>query len=309
MPSFLVLQQELGDRLGLDQTVASNETKLQRWLNLAQDNITARHDWHFLEERDIIQTVADKTAGTVSLTSASATVTGTSTSFASGDVGKFIQFENLEDWYEVTGYTSATSITITPAYGGTTDTSNTYILRQIYYTFDNDVNRILSIKQYNTPIKLTQIAASTLDMAQPNIETTGAPRAYALFRLTPFIDINTTLSKQYSKRRQIQFFPSPNDTYNIECRYIKFLADMTDNFEISQIPQQWHEAMLCYAEMLGAKYLNDPKETQLRKQYEDWIRTMKEEESAHGDFFPVLGSSDAKYSRFLPFPTTFEQPE
>lgn len=304
MASFLTLQQELGDRLQLDQTVGANATKLKRWLNLAQDSISSRYDWTFLEERDLFQTEADKTAGTVSVTNAGTTVTGTSTAFASGDVGKFIQFEGNNDWYEVITYTSATSLEIKPSFGQDTDTSMTYTLRQVYYSLDTDVNRILSVRQYNTPIKLTQIAASELDRAQPNITATGAPTAYALFRLDP------TIAAQYGTQRQLQFYPSPNDEYNIEVRYIKLLSELSSDSDISQIPQQFHDVLIDLAEYYGSKFLNDPKQVQLLVQAEAGIKRMREEDQSHGDYFPVLQPSDGddRQSRFIPFPSSFEQP-
>lgn len=306
MATFQTLRQILGERLNIDETITANATRLNRMLNLAQDSITGRYDWTFLEERDLIQTVVDKTAGTVSMTNGSTTVTGTSTAFASGDVGKFIKFEGNDDWYEVTAFTSTTALTINPSFGQDTDTSMTYTLRKIYYSLDTDVNRILSVKQYNTPIKLTQVAAGALDRAQPNITATGAPTAYALFRLDP------TITSQYGTQRQLQFYPSPNDEYNIEVRYIKLLSELSGNSDISQIPQQFHDVLIDLAEYYGSKFINDSmsKQSALLAQAEAGIRRMKEEDSSHGDYFPVLQPSDGddRESRFLPFPSTFEQP-
>src|SRR3990167_7156084 len=279
MATFLVLQQELADRLSLDQTISANATRLKRWLNMAQDAISGRHVFTFLEERDLFQTVVDITAGTVSMTNGSATVAGTSTAFA-----------------------STTEITINPSFGQDTDTSMTYVLRKIYYSLDTDVNRVISVKQYNTPIKLTQVSASELDRAQPNIETTGAPTAYSLFRLDP------TIGVQYGKQRQLQFFPSPDDEYNIEVRYIKLLSDLSSDSDVSQIPQQFHDVLIDLAEYYGSKFLNDPKQAQLLVQAESGIRRMIEEDGSNGDYFPVLQGDDDHGSRFIPFGPHFEQP-
>ena len=306
MANFLVLQEELGDRLQLDRNVTVYQNKLKRWINLAQDAISGRHDWTFLQERDMIQTIADKTAGTVTVTDGSAAVTGSGTAFAATDVGKFIQFSGEEDWYEILTYVSSTSITVKPNYGGTSSSTATYTLRTVFYSLDSDVNRILSVKQYNTPIKLTQIQAPTLDRAQPNIETTGAPTAYALFRLDP----NGTVDfPSYAKQRQLQFFPSPNDTYNIEVRYIKHLSDLSDGADISTVPQQFHDVLLDLAEYYGSKYLNDPKQSQLLAQAEAGIKRMIQEDCSFGDYFPILQGDGDSGSRFIPFPPgNFEQP-
>ena len=108
---------------------------------------------------------------------------------------------------------------------------------------------------------------------------------------------------------QMSFFPIPDAVYNMEVRYVKELADMSAGTTVSQIPVPYHNVLADGAEWLGSKFLNDGNEDALKQKYEYGLEKMIERENAFGDYLPVLGSSDTQEtSRFLPFPSTFQQP-
>lgn len=301
--TLLTLISEVADRLNMDGTIAANKSRIIRWINFSQNDIASRWPFEFEFSRCYVQTQADKTAGTVSVALAGTTVTGVGTSFASGDKRSFIQFSGDTNWYEVTAYTSATSITITPALAGAAISGGTYTLRKVYYDLPTDLFKVFDARQTNTPAKLNALGIWTLDAYQPDINFTGNPVGYYLFNLDP--DIAATAAKQ----THVAFYPAPDGVYNIEFRYEMILADLSGDTDISFIPQPYLETLLAGAEWLGNKYLNDPKETSLKQAYEFHIGKMIENESANGDYFPVLGSSDTSGgSRFLPFPSGYEQP-
>jgi len=79
--------------------------------------------------------VAKYTTGTVALTNGSATVTGSGTTFTRAMVGRYFQVTDADGdglWYKVSGYTSATVITLENYYQGTTDASNTYQIAEAF---------------------------------------------------------------------------------------------------------------------------------------------------------------------------------
>lgn len=302
MATFTVLQQELADRLNLDYTVTANATRLKRWLNLIQNDIASRAPFEWLFARAYVQTQADKTDGTVAVTNGGTTVTGTSTTFAAGDKRSFIQLEGDTNWYEVTVVASQV-LTITPAFAGTTLTAGTYTLRKVYYDLPTDVASIYDARQSNTPLKLTNLGVWTMDTYQPAINTVSMPTAYYTFRLDP--DIAATAAKAH----QVGFFPSPDSIYNIEFRYFLEQTDLSADGDIPFLPVPYHTVMVDGAEWLGSKFLNDGNQEKLKKAYEYSVQQLIDNENAHGDWMPVLGSTDTQNtSRFLPFPTTFEQP-
>ena len=302
MANFLLLQQELADRLNLDQTVAANATRLKRWLNFIQQDIASRAPFEWLYSRAYVQTQGDKTDGTIAVVNGGTTVTGTGTAFVAGDKRSFIQLEGDTNWCEVTVVASQV-LTITPAFAGDTLTTGTYTLRKVYYDLPTDVASIFDARQSNTPLKLTRLGVWTMDNYQPAINTVSMPTAYYQFRLDP--DIAATAAKA----TQVGFFPSPDSVYNIEFRYFLEQTDLSADGDIPFLPVPYHTVLVDGAEWLGAKFLNDPGQEKLKKAYEYSIQLLVDSENAHGDWMPVLGSTDTQNtSRFLPFPTTFEQP-
>lgn len=81
-----------------------------------------------LREPDL--TEDDQTAGTIAVTNASATVTGTNTNFSSSQIGWQIQLPD-KMWYEVSAVASSTSLTIAKLYEGTTTAGADYVLGQV----------------------------------------------------------------------------------------------------------------------------------------------------------------------------------
>lgn len=301
--TFLVLQQELADRLNLDQTVAANATRLKRWINLTNNDIASRMNFEWLFSRCYIQTQADKTDGTVAIANGGTAVTGTSTAFAAGDKRSFIQFQNDTNWYEVTVVGGTTSLTITPAFAGTTLTTGTYTLRKVYYNLPTDLFQVFDVRQSNTPLKLTALGIWTLDSYQPDINTVSMPNAYYLFRDDP--DTAATSAKQ----RQIAFYPVADSIYNIEVRYFLEQTDLSADGDIPLMPVPYYEALLSGAEWLGNKFLNTSDEPEKKKAYEYAVQKLIDKENALGDWLPVLGTTDTQEtSRFIPFPTVFQQP-
>ncbi len=74
---------------------------------------------------------ANYRTGTVALTNGSATVTGSGTTFVSGDVGKMFKVDGdtgTAAFYLISGYTSATVITLSTTYAGTTTASKGYTI-------------------------------------------------------------------------------------------------------------------------------------------------------------------------------------
>lgn len=74
--------------------------------------------------------------GTIAITNGASTVTGTSTAFTAAMVGRYI-FNGVNDGlgdglgYLITGFTSATSLTIGNNYGGTTIAGGTYLIGEV----------------------------------------------------------------------------------------------------------------------------------------------------------------------------------
>lgn len=72
---------------------------------------------------------ASKSGGTITVTNGSAAVVGVGTSFAAGDVGKYIRVQN--EFYLISGHTDALNITLSETYQGDTTAGLSYFLREM----------------------------------------------------------------------------------------------------------------------------------------------------------------------------------
>lgn len=300
--TFLSLYTELGDRLSLDSTQTSYKTKLQRWLNMSQQLISGRFPFTWQLGREIVQTVVDKTAGTVTFTNGSTTAVGNGTSFTTSDGYKFINPTSSVNWFQITNVSGQT-LTLDVAYNETT-VSGPYTVRQRYYDLTSNVERVFDITQTDTNEKLTQMGIWTTDTYQPDQFEVSVPTSYYLFGQDPTVAVSA------QPIRQISFFPYPDAIYNMEVKYLKYISDLSNDTDIPVIPQQYFPVLLQFAEYYGQKYINGD-DSKALEQAEMLMGKMIEQESSHDDYFPVLSSTDdtgGTRSNFLPFPSAFQQP-
>ena len=302
--TFLGLQQELADRTNLDQTISANATRLKRWLNMIQQDIASRYPWEWLYSNTFIQTVTDYTTGTITGSAGSTSITGLGTNWTSAYLNAYLQPANDTNWYQVSTVGGTTSITLTKGLAAAV-TAGTYILRTTYYDLPSNCFKVYDVRQTNTPRKLTNLGLFTLDAFRPDIQTTNIsqPTGYFLFGEDPLIAVTA------QKQTLIGFFPTPDNIYNIQVRYILTQSDLSGDTDIPFIPVQYYGVLLDGAEYLASKFLNSQQESELKQSYEYSIEKMIEMENAHNDYFPIIGSSDTgTQSKFLQFPANFENP-
>ena len=287
--TFLTLQQEVASQARLNNEVSEQNTLIERWLNQAQQEIWSRHDWPWAMEREIVRTVADKTAGTVTVTSASTAVAGASTSFAAADVGKYIQFSGSNDWYRITAVADSTNLTIESAYNDTSDLSaGTYTIRQFFYSVSSSVEKVLDIRQMQSPRKLTLIHYRDFDTQVPHVVSTGKAEAYVLF------------GYDSSDNWRFSPYPSPDSAYNLEVRFKKKSTDLSADGDVSEIPEKWHSTVLLDGALYRAFAYQDDKDmkrSSYRKQlFEMGIDRMIADAEPESDMHYVMKSSERRVS-------------
>lgn len=246
MATFLVLQQELADRLGAyDQTVSADATKLKRWLNLAQQYICGKNSsWPFMLASEIVQTVTDYTTGTVSVSAAGTTATFSGT-ITDSKTNQYIKFASSNDWYKITAHTGGTSTaTISPA-AISAESSTAYTIRKLHYVTTTPMIQILDIKQMVTPNKMEPLSPLDADFFLPLYYGTGNVTNYILS--TP----NSSGTQQFS------LLSSPSAAINLMVRGVKALTDLSADGDISVIPTPWHDAIINIAAFFGFQGLDD----------------------------------------------------
>lgn len=133
-----------GRRTVMDRTGSKTDLELWTALNDAIDMLAQDYRWEWFVRRAFISTVAPYSTGTITLTAASATVTGSGTTFPSTAAGRRILVSG--QILDVLSYSSGTSITLTANWGGATTAGLSYVMfRDEYALPDNllEFKRIL----------------------------------------------------------------------------------------------------------------------------------------------------------------------
>lgn len=272
--TYANLEQECYDQLALD---SASQTAVDRWLNIAQNDLCGRWPWSFMYGRESIVTVVDKTAGTVSVSAGGTAVTGVSTAFASTDIGSFIQFAGENDWYAITAVTPATSLTIGTSYAQTANLSGgTYIIRKFFYSLSSSADRIIDIRSWNTPVKLVQIDARSLDSVVPLMPATGATYAYIAYGVDTSGNIRITP------------YPFPSSPQLLEVRTTTKPVDGAIS-----IPNKYAQVMAWGAIAQGFAFLRKlDLAGAWNSKYEGAIAQMKRDDRRSEDYQPILQSID-----------------
>lgn len=121
-----------------------------------------------------------------------------------------------------------------------------------------DMQTPLSLRIY-TPIgyanELPYIEYEDFDRAFPNPNLTGptTPSAWRVFN------------------REIQIYPIPNDTYNLNLKYIKEVDELTLDSDVPEIPQAFGEALVLAGYKRALEHNDDYDQAQIIQQQIDML--------------------------------------
>ncbi len=204
-------------------------------VNSRHRGLLESYDWSRRKQDIVINSVVDKTAGTVTLTSGSATVTGSGTAFAATDVGRSIQF--ADSIFAVRTYSSTTSITLGDANGtavtfpGTTVAGQGYTIFTQRYSLGTGIEQIINMA-YQNPI--TEVSEEWIDfMDSSRVATASNPYHYA------------RTSRGATDDVRIELYPRPSSPISVNVKIEKGHTDMssTDNPIVAAGPIEWWSAV------------------------------------------------------------------
>lgn len=270
MSSFLILQQELGAQVGLDQTVAAQATLLKRWINNSQQMILRTFEWPFLRSPTplVIQTVTDFTTGTVATTSGSTSITFSSAPTTS-KTGFYIQTSSSSDWYKITAHTASSTAATIEIGAITTAAAATFTVRKFYYSTSSSVDRIIQVYQDIQPYQLQETTPEYFQSYNAGFLGSGTPRVYCMAGLD---------SSAGSGVPQFKLWPNPDAVLNLRIDYLTVATDMSADADISVIPAKWHTTVLIEgAKAQGFSFLDDSRYANSVKLFDMMIEDMKHE--------------------------------
>lgn len=291
--TFADLQTEVYSHTGLDSTDATNQANCARWINYVQQDLCARWPWPFMESREAIQTVTDYTTGTVSVAVAGTTVTGDSTVFTTTMAGGqyYIQFEGSNDWYKITTRNSNTEIVIEQGYAGTDALSDaTFIVRKFFYSMSSACDRIVSVRNWGTPLKMVNMDPRTVDAIRPNPQSTNSSYGYLCW------------GYDSSGNVQVTPYPFPSDSRVIEMRTIKRPTD-----DSVSVPNKYAHIIAWGGIAVGFAWMRRFDLAQAwSAKFEQRVEEMKKEFRLSEDEQPVMMSIDAvNRSRLIQYPEQY----
>lgn len=273
MATFLVLQQELGAQVGLDQTVSSQATLLKRWLNNAQQAVLRAFEWPFLRNPTsmVIQTVPDYTTGTVATTAGSTSITfSTTPKDVNGNnvsvSSRYIQTSSSTDWYRITAHTSGTTTGTLEIAAITTATAATLTIRKVYYSTSTSVDRIIQVWQDVLPYQMIETSPEYFQSFNPGYLGTGPARICLV------AGVDSTGAPQF------RLWPNPDSVMNIRIDYFPVATDMSADADVSVIPAKWHTTVLIEgAKAQAYAFLDDSRAKDSYVIFNNMIEEMKTE--------------------------------
>lgn len=280
---FTSLKTRVAEETGLDTT--TDATKLGVWVNEAYRFLAGMREWPWLLTSSVIQTVADTTNLTATVTAGATSVTLSSTVTPTLALNYYIQFSATDDWYLITAHTAATAtLTISPAYNQSTNlTSGTCTIRRVFYSVDTDVDRIIDMRQTISDRELTYVDARTFDRQLPDPKATGTPYVY------------TMLGLDSSRIPRINFYPIPSAKTNILYRYYKKITDLSGSTDTPLIPDKFHPAIVFTAlAMFGHPYIDDTRMQSAERRAKALVGEMVGQLSNNPDHHPVLQPWDMR---------------
>lgn len=220
------------------------------YVNASLSQIWSSFEWSCRKADVPVATVKDYSTGTVAVTQASGTVTGTGTTWVSGMVNRWLRVGSAGDLYKITAFSSTTSITIENPQGGTgyqaaTATAQAYTIFQHVYDLGTTVDRVLLPSRQYGMIETTR---EQLDRIDPLRQATDTQPRYWCPR--EWLSTNNNY--------QIEFYPRPSTAGIIRVPILKLPPSLVNASDDSLIRQDVVEHLATFKAALFLANKFDP---------------------------------------------------
>lgn len=274
-----ILKDELHDTT-LD---ASSATRVYDWINRVQEDMDSRGYWSSMESATptIIKFTAPYQTGTVAITLGATAVTGSGTTWTAGMVGQVITIASDANFYFIAAVGGATSLTLSNAYLGSTQTVGTYVIDYLNVALPSglSLSKIKSIVLQNPDHKLVRFDQADRDERFPTLTS---------YRSVPthYLDWGETY---------IQPWPLPDTNYLATIRYQKLPTAVTSASTAFDWPVQLHQTILTGALAFGWEWKDSPDvASQVRGEYEMLLKNALATNNRHMDHNPQMRPFDVQ---------------
>lgn len=202
------------------------------WLRYRYGSILERVPWNFLHKEATFSTVAEITAGTVTLTLSSATVTETTSNangWSSAVEGRYFRADGDSAFYLIDTFGNANpdTLTLNRVYEGDTATLKEYTIFQRYYSLSSDAREVISMAVIDSPTPMREVSQKQMDDGLLNRSAHGNPPRYWAMA-----------GRDTSDNLRVEVYPIPDEAHGILYRYIQATPSLSDadTTVITQVP-------------------------------------------------------------------------
>jgi len=214
-------------------------TYVQRAVEQVAYDVWMQYPWHERKKEAYVNTVAPYDTGTVTLTLASTTITGSGTTFVEGMVGRKIALSYDDPYYKIDTFTSTTVMATDRAYVEATASGSSYVIYDdmlMLVEMDALLAGSLIVMSAGYDYPLDDLTSAGWDNLGHMPRVSSRPTA---FRLVPDDGGRTT----------IQVWPVPDAAYAIRYEYLQKYEDF------GQIHESRRDVVMAGASARAFRYI------------------------------------------------------
>ena len=163
--------------------ISSVSERITREINRVCSEIWDGYRWSFRWRNYRFVTDVDATAGTVTATNGSRTISNSGANFLSTHVGWHLYFpgDPIQNWYKIRVFTSTSQLELDVPYQGTTGSGKSYILRHFDYVIPTEAYDLanITVTYGRTPVKIVE--PTGIDIVGPTPIYNGYPLFAAIY--------------------------------------------------------------------------------------------------------------------------------
>lgn len=254
--TYVQLETRVMNNLRLPTTNATIQAQIQAIINEVYRDICAKHDWWWLVKRQVINTSANFTTGTVNIAALSTSGTITSTASIPALAGyRFLPTGDSNDSNAayIVGSTHAAGNTVFPLdapFTGATGSAYAFVFSQDAYPLAADTGKVLQVRRYGRALPLKRVGWEELSRIKLIDRTANKPEVYTVWDFATSGDPTT--------QKQLIVHPYPDKAYRLEVSYKQTLNTELSGTTRPLIPDDYVE-MLVYGSLARGYpiFLND----------------------------------------------------
>ena len=193
------------------------------WLQSRYASVLERCPWPFLIREATFSTVTAITAGTVTVTNGSATVTETTSNangWSSSVETRYFRRSGDSEFYPIDtfGNNNPDTLTLNRTYEGSSGTVLGYIIFQRFYSLASDCRQVIRMAVIDNPTPMREVSQTDMDISVLNRAAEGSPPS-----------VWCQAGRDSSDNMRIEIYPIPDELHGILYHYIQETPTIGDD--------------------------------------------------------------------------------